>query len=66
MESLRKEFKIYNEDTTIIGLNNELKAMYSDFCLKKTKENIVFVTDVYIFFQKNMRFSCFIEFLTIF
>lgn len=45
MESLRKEFKIYNEDTTIIGLNNELKAMYSVFCLEKTNENIVFVTN---------------------
>ena len=45
MESLRNEFKIYNEDTTIIGLNNELKAMYCDFCLKKTNENIVFVSN---------------------
>ncbi len=45
MESLRSEFKIYNEDTTIIGLNNELKAMYSSFCLQKTNENIVFVTN---------------------
>ena len=45
MESLRKEFKIYNGDTTIIGLNNELKAMYSSFCLEKTNENIVFVTN---------------------
>lgn len=45
MEFLSEKFKIYNQDTTIIGLNNELKAMYSSFCLEKSNENLVLVTN---------------------
>ena len=44
MEIIEKKFILPNENINIIGLTNELKALYTNFCYKQMNKNIIFVT----------------------
>lgn len=44
MKLLENNLKIYDKDTNIIGLNNEMKAVYCNFYYKNTHDNVIIVT----------------------
>ena len=45
MKAINDKFKIYNQSHNLIGMNNELKAMYCNFVLEKTNKNVIYVTN---------------------
>ena len=44
MGLFEKNFKIYDNNTTIVGFNSEMKAAYCNFYYKNTSDNIMIVT----------------------
>ena len=56
MKIIDKKFVLPNQNLNIIGFTNELKAMYSYFCLKNGEKNIVFVTSS--LYEANQLYQC--------
>ena len=56
MKIIEQKFTLPNKNLNIIGFTNELKAMYSNFCLENQSKSIVFVTST--LYEANQLYQC--------
>lgn len=56
MKFITKDFVMPTESINIVGLTNELKAMYLNYCLENQNKSIVLVTST--LFEANQLFQC--------
>ena len=55
MNVIEDKLNLPSSNLNIIGFSNEVKAIYSNFCLRKQDKNIIFVTNT--LFEANQLYQ---------